>query len=210
MASPRPNPHALVLGEGAIIMNFGIKDKEIPLGALRGGGSFSYEPEFKAIEYNGSKGDTKGFKRIVGSKTQLKTGGLLEFFDPKKVVNFFPGAEVSEVKKTVGGKEKSYSVITSREKVTMDSYLENIAFVGETADGRDVIIMVLNALNDSAIEAAFEGGDETAPEATFTGHRDPCDLDKAPFEIWIEGGGKDFTCDLPPEASNKIKTLEKK
>ncbi|UTQ80020.1 hypothetical protein BC1_00068 [Bacillus phage BC-1] len=78
--SPSPNPHALVLGEGAIIMNFGIKDKEIPLGALRGGGSFSYEPEFKAIEYNGSKGDTKGFKRIVGSKTQLKNRWITRIF----------------------------------------------------------------------------------------------------------------------------------
>ncbi|AWC33263.1 MULTISPECIES: hypothetical protein [Bacillus cereus group] len=210
MAAPRPNPYALVLGEGAIIMNFGIKGKEVPLGALKGGGSFTYEPEFKAVEYNGSKGDTKGFKRIISSKTQMKTGGLLEFFDPKKVVNFFPGAEVSEVKKTVDGKEKTYSVITSREKVTMDSYLENIAFVGETADGRDVIIIVLNALNDSSIEAAFEGGEEMAPEATFTGHRDPCDLDKAPFEIWIEGGGKEFVCDLPPEAAAKVNALEKK
>ncbi|EOQ18660.1 hypothetical protein [Bacillus cereus] len=210
MAAPRPNPYALVLGEGAIMMNFGIKNKEKPLGALRGGGSFSYEPEFKAIEYNGSKGDTKGFKRIVSSKTQLKTGGLLEFFNPEKTVNFFPGAEVEEVEKPVNGEKKKYSVITSHEMVTMDSYLENIAFVGQTADGRDVIIMVLNALNDSSIEAAFEGGDEMAPEATFTGHRDPCDLDKAPFEIWIEGGGKEFVCDLPPEASGKVKTLEKK
>lgn len=94
----------------------------------------------------------------------------------------------------------------------MDSYLENIAFVGETADGRDVIIIVENALNDSSIEAAFEGGDEMAPEATFTGHRDPCNINKAPFEIWIEGGGKEFVCEIPtdPEEPGGTKTGEQK
>ncbi|PFT89517.1 hypothetical protein COK66_20235 [Bacillus cereus] len=204
MAATQPNPYALVLGEGAIIANFGIKDKEVPLGALRGGGAFTYEPEFKAVEYNGSKGDTKGFKRIVSSKTQLKTGGMLEFFDPAKVKLAFPGAEVEKRKKG----EKEYDVITSHERVNMDSYLENIAFVGETADGRDVIIIVENALNDSSIEAAFEGGDEMAPEATFTGHRDPCNINKAPFEIWIEGGGKEFVCEIPekPETSGVDET----
>ncbi|ALF02568.1 major tail protein [Bacillus phage phi4B1] len=177
---------------------------------MRGGGAFSYAPEFKEVEYNGSKGDTKGFKRIIKSKTQLKTGGLLEFFDPKKVQLAFPGATVETVKKDFGRGEKEYSVVTSREILTMDSYLDNIAFVGQTADGRDVIIIVENALNDSAIEAAFEGGDEMAPEATFTGHRNPCDINKAPFEIWIEGGGKELVCDMPEEVAAKVKTLEKK
>ncbi|EEM58647.1 hypothetical protein BK764_00325 [Bacillus thuringiensis serovar israelensis] len=181
MAAPQPKPENVLFGDwGAFFFNYGETD-ELPVGATQGGGSFKYEPEFKEIEYDGSPGDTMGMKRITKSKTQISFK-TLEFLDKDKIKNFIAGLKVSEETVTKDGKTIKYDVIEATERLTKDSYLKNVAWVGETLGGDIVEIIVYNALSDGSLELGFENESEVVPEVIFTGHRDPENIRKVPWK----------------------------
>lgn len=184
MPAPQPKPENILFGDwGAFYFNYKETD-EMAVGATQGGGSFKYEPEFKEIEYDGSKGSTKGMKRITKSTTQLafKT---LEFLDKEKVKHFIAGLETKQETETKDDKTYTYDVIEPTERITDDSYLKNVAYVGERLDGAIVEIIVYNALSDGSLELAFESESEVVPEITFTGHRDTENINRVPWKMRI-------------------------
>ncbi|PHB61695.1 hypothetical protein [Bacillus wiedmannii] len=184
MPAPQPKPENILFGDwGAFYFNYGETD-ELLVGATQGGGSFKYEPEFKEIEYDGSPGSTKGMKRITKSLTQISFKAL-EFLDKNKVKNYIAGLKVSEETVTKDGKTIKYDVITPTEKITDESYLKNVAWVGENLGGDIVEIIVENAMSDGSLEMSFESESEVVPEVTFTGHRDPSNIRKVPWKMRI-------------------------
>ncbi|MED2175547.1 hypothetical protein P4V88_27010, partial [Bacillus thuringiensis] len=92
------------------------------------------------------------------------------------------GLKVSEETVTKDGKTIKYDVIEATERLTKDSYLKNVAWVGETLGGDIVEIIVYNALSDGSLELGFENESEVVPEVTFTGHRDPENIRKVPWK----------------------------
>jgi len=76
-----------------------------------------------------------------------------------------------------------HTVITGGEIGDAD-YIENVAIVGNVSGkGNPVICMVKNALADAGFSLATAPRDEAVPAIVFTGHYDPNDLDKEPWEI---------------------------
>lgn len=77
----------------------------------------------------------------------------------------------------------AHTTITGGEIEDSD-YIENVAIVGNVS-GKDkpVICMVRNALADAGFSLATAPRDEAVPAIVFTGHYDPNDLDKEPWEI---------------------------
>jgi len=174
-----PNPENIVFGEGVFYGNYAETD-EFPLGATQGGGTFTYSPEFKAIEYDGSRGDTKGMKRIITSQTQMKVKAL-ELFDTDKIAKLIPTASLG----TETLDAKTYDALTVSETVEDADYLKNIAFVGKKADGKEIIIIMYNVLPDGALEATLEANSEVVPELTLTAHRDRATPNVVPFKILL-------------------------
>ncbi|OAK20847.1 hypothetical protein CN572_19365 [Bacillus wiedmannii] len=184
MTAPQPKPENILFGDwGAFYFNYG-ETNELLVGATQGGGSFKYEPEFKEIDYDGSPGSTKGMKRIIKSLTQISFK-TLEFMDKEKVKNYIAGLKVSEETVMKNGKSIKYDVITPTEKISNESYLKNVAWVGENLGGDIVEIIVENAMSDGSLELSFENESEVVPEVTFTGHRDPSNIRKVPWKMRI-------------------------
>ncbi|MGU3355383.1 hypothetical protein [Bacillus wiedmannii] len=184
MPAPQPKPENILFGDwGAFYFNYG-ETNELLVGATQGGGSFKYEPEFKEIDYDGSPGSTKGMKRIIKSLTQISFK-TLEFMDKEKVKNYIAGLKVSEETVMKNGKSIKYDVITPTEKISNESYLKNVAWVGENLGGDIVEIIVENAMSDGSLELSFENESEVVPEVTFTGHRDPSNIRKVPWKMRI-------------------------
>lgn len=184
MAAPQPKPENILFGDwGAFYFNYG-ETTELLVGATQGGGSFKYEPEFKEIDYDGSPGSTKGMKRITKSLTQISFKAL-EFMDKEKVKSYIAGLKVSEETVMKNGKSIKYDVITPTEKISSESYLKNVAWVGENLGGDVVEIIVENAMSDGSLELSFENESEVVPEITFTGHRDPSNIRKVPWKMRI-------------------------
>lgn len=175
-----PDPKKVMLGLGAVYINYGEVDEK-QLGATQGGGTFSYEQNVKEIEYDGALGDTKGMKRIHGGKAMFSFKGL-ELIDKDKIKYAVLAATVKDG--TL--KTKTYDMITSTELISDADYLKNVAFVGRRADGKEIIIILENALSDGKLEMAILEDKEVVPELSFTGHRDPANITAPPFKIYIE------------------------
>ena len=60
-----------------------------------------------------------------------------------------------------------YSLIESKERIEAGDYLENIAYVGETLDGRNIIVIMDNALCTSGLESGGENKKESVIPYTF-------------------------------------------
>ena len=160
-ATPKdPNLSEVVFGEGAFYFNYGETDEEV-VGAVNGG-AFNREVEYREPEYLGRRGATKGLKRKL-TTTAVMTINALEIANAEKLSKFYAGLEVST-------SNAEYDSVTAKEQIGDSDYLKNVAFVGETYDGKDVVVIVKNALGDGNLSLAIENGNDIVPEVQFTGH----------------------------------------
>ena len=167
-----PNPANILLGEGAVYYNYGLTG-EVVVGATRGGGSFEVEREIKEIEYDGSYGPTKGLRRKTRSVPRL----TLNFLEIKTatLTKFYGGLKSTD--------QTTYEEITEKEDIESGDYIDNVAFVGVTKDGKPVVILVENALGDGNIEMALQDKEEVVSEVQYTGHYDPQTPKVSPWKI---------------------------
>ncbi|MBA7557192.1 hypothetical protein ES705_49934 [subsurface metagenome] len=69
-------------------------------------------------------------------------------------------------------------------EITDTDYIENVAIVGNVSGKTNPIICIVkNALADAGFSISTAPRDEAVPVIIFTGHYDPDDLDKEPWEI---------------------------
>lgn len=60
----------MLLDAGAIYVNYGLPGQRL-IGATSGGNTFTVEKEVKEIEVDGTRGKTKGFRRIIENNASL-------------------------------------------------------------------------------------------------------------------------------------------
>lgn len=146
------------------------------VGATSGGSKFSIKPEYTPLDIDGANVD------FVGS--DVKTGEVATMD-----VNW---AELSAdiIKTALNAKEgtsddENFTLIESKPNVEKGDYWENIAFVGKTLDGRDIIVIMDNALCTSGME--LEGKKKTQGVLS-TSHKCTAsitsDLDTLPYHIY--------------------------
>lgn len=147
------------------------------VGATKGGSTLSIVPEFYSVEPDGSTVAIKDFKRKVGEKATLE-------------VNFL---ELTKdlIKSAVVGKDGTsadtteYDLIESKDTIAEGDYWENIAFVGETLDGKNIIVILDNALCTSGLSMEGKNKEEGVGKYTFECHADATQsLTTLPYHIY--------------------------
>ena len=156
--------------------------EESCVGATKGGSSVKITPEIYTVEPDGSSVAVKNFKRKVGEKAEMEIN-LLEL-------------NADMIKASVIGEESTpgdvtgYTLIKSKGDITEGDYWENIAFVGETLDGKNIIVILPNALCTSGLSIEGKSGEESVGKFTFECHGNANEsLTTLPYQIYYPTQG---------------------
>lgn len=126
------------------------------LGATSGGTKFHWEYQWLDVEVDGATVLVKGVtKQKVGESAYIEG----------KMTELTKGILVDALHLVKGeSPDANYEVYTSPENICEDDYLENIALVGTLSSGKQVIIILPNAL----CTEAFEIETKNAEQSTFS------------------------------------------
>lgn len=170
-----PKPTEILLAEGAVYFNLGVQTKEVEVGALgESGSTFKLEVEYTDPNFHGKRGPVKGLRQKKTAKPVFTFNALQLSTD--KLAKYYAGLSIDSAT------SQEYDIIKGR-KIQDSDYLDNVAFVGRTQDGKEVAIIVKNALGDGSLEMAFDGKESVVTSVQYTGHYLPESLDDEPWEI---------------------------
>ena len=147
------------------------------VGATKGGSTLTITPEFYSVEPDGSTVAIKDFKRKVGETATLE----INFLELTKdlIKSAVVGAEGTSDDST------NYDLIESKADIVEGDYWENIAFVGETLDGKNIIVILDNALCTSGLSLEGKNKEEGVGKYTFECHADAeTSLTTLPYHIY--------------------------
>ena len=118
----------------------------------------------------------KDFKRKVGETAKLDVNFLELTADLMKA---------SVVGKSGTSADATYDLIESKDAIEEGDYWENIAFVGETLDGKNIIVILDNALCTSGLTLEGKNKEESVGKYTFECHADASEsLTTLPYHIY--------------------------
>lgn len=167
----KENPNDIMLGDGATCFI-----DNVCVGMTRGGAAFKTNSAIKHIDADGDKGDGKGRHRKTECKPTIELN-LLQLIS-ENVKNFYSGIKVEDA-------ETGVSKITGRS--INDTDYHEVAIVGKTKDGRDVVIKLFDAINLEGLDWSTADKDEVVAKVTFTGTYDSQKLadnnEYEPYEI---------------------------
>lgn len=133
------------------------------VGATNGGSKLSIVPELYDVPIDGANVPVKGLKVKNGEMATME-------------VNF---AELTEeiIKAATIGKDgtssdSSYNLIESKADIAVGDYWDNIAFVGRTLAGENIIAILDNALITSGLETEGKNKESAVGTYTFACHAD--------------------------------------
>lgn len=150
--------------------------EESCVGATKGGSSVKIEPQFYTVEPDGSSVAVKNFKRKTGEKASMEVN-LLELNADMIKASVVGADGVSEV--------DGMNLIVSKDAIAEGDYWENIAFVGETLDNKNIIVILPNALCTSGLSIEGKSGEESVGKFTFECHGDSNEsLTTLPYKIY--------------------------
>ena len=148
------------------------------VGATKGGSSVKITPEFYSVEPDGSTVSIKDFKRKTGEKATMEIN-LIELTADIIKASIVGTSQDSDISST------DYTLFTSKEDIEEGDYWENIAFVGETLDGKNIIVILPNALCTSGLSLDGKNGEESVGKYTFECHADAStSLTTLPYKIY--------------------------
>ena len=148
------------------------------VGATKGGSSVKITPEFYSVEPDGSTVSIKNFKRKTGEKATMEIN-LIELTADIIKASIVGTSQDSDISST------DYTLFTSKEYIEEGDYWENIAFVGETLDGKNIIVILPNALCTSGLSLDGKNGEESVGKYTFECHADAStSLTTLPYKIY--------------------------
>ena len=147
------------------------------VGATSGGSKLSIVPEITNIEVDGALVKAKGLTVKTGETASME-------------INFIELTKDIIKTATIGADDTSddatnYDVIESKANIATGDYWENIAFVGKTLEGKNIIAIMDNALCTSGFEQEGKNKEGAVGKYTFECHADlTSDLDKLPWHIY--------------------------
>ena len=143
------------------------------LGATRGGGTFSVSREMRDPEVDGLRYRYKGGSFVDSADPQLSTT-LVETTPDNFAMALGGSASTS-------GKLTTVRMPTA---LSDSSYLTDLCWIGDLADGQLVMICLYNALNTADFTFTFQDKGEGAMSVEFHGCQNSvADYDYAPFEV---------------------------
>ena len=150
----------IMLGAGVFYKNlsYGAEGWEgTVVGATSGGGTVNIEPEYLDVEVDGATVAVKGLTKQKVGETATIEMNLTELTEGV-VVSVLNLTEVSSKS------NEAYTCYTTKTNIDETDYLENVAFVGTTTNGSNVIVIMPNAVCTSAF--SLSGQNKT--QATYT------------------------------------------
>ena len=151
--------------------------EESLVGATNGGSKLSIVPELYDVPLDGANVAVKGLKVKTGETATME-------------VNF---AELTEdiikaatIGKTGTATDSTYNLIESKADIAVGDYWENVAFVGRTLEGKNIIAILENALITSGLETEGKNKESAVGTYTFTCHAaaDADSFDTLPWKIY--------------------------
>lgn len=149
------------------------------LGATSGGNEFSLTQETRVIEVDGLKGSGVGNTVIDSESPELVVN--LKELTAQNLALAIAGGEVDTT-------DTNYDIITTKGKIELSDYLDNIAFVGRISGSSDPIVIVIdNALSVEGLSISTTDKAEAVVPVRFRGHygADNVELGNAPFKIYF-------------------------
>ena len=147
------------------------------VGATNGGSKLSIVPELYDVPLDGANVAVKGLKVKTGETATME-------------VNF---AELTEdiikaatIGKTGTATDTTYNLIESKADIAVGDYWENVAFVGRTLEGKNIIAILENAMITSGMETEGKNKESAVGTYTFTCHAaaDADSFDTLPWKIY--------------------------
>ena len=151
--------------------------KESLVGATNGGSKLSIVPELYDVPLDGANVAVKCLKVKTGETATME-------------VNF---AELTEdiikaatIGKTGTATDTTYNLIESKADIAVGDYWENVAFVGRTLEGKNIIAILENALITSGMETEGKNKESAVGTYTFACHAaaDADSFDTLPWKIY--------------------------
>lgn len=174
-------PKNILFGAGTIHKNLKYTGSawnfaESLMGATSGGSKLSIVPEVTPVEVDGALVKAKGLTIKTGETATMEINFIELTKDIIKAATF--GTDGTSA-------DTTYDLIESKGQITEGDYFENIAFVGQTLDGRKVIAVLDNALCTSGFEQEGKNKEGTIGKYTFECHANlDGDLDTLPWHIY--------------------------
>ena len=172
----------MILGAGTIYKNIKY-DKATgwngtPLGATSGGLKFTYEATWLDVEVDGATVLVKGVSKQKVGETASLEGQMTELTEDILVSALHLSKDTSE--------DTAYVKYVSKENVTDDDYLDNVAYVGTLSSGKNVIIILPNAICTEAFELETKNAEQTTFAVKFecTASIDNDSLNKLDIKIY--------------------------
>lgn len=147
------------------------------IGATSGGSKVSIVPEVTSVELDGALVKVKGLDVKTGETATME----INFAEITKDI-----IKAATFAKDGTSADSTFDLIESKPNIESGDYLENIAFVGQTLDGRNIIFILDNALCTSGFEAEGKNKEGASPAYTFECSADPTtsDLQTLPWHIY--------------------------
>lgn len=150
--------------------------EETCIGATSGGSKLSIVPEIYDVPVDGPAVLVKGLRKKLGEKATMEVNMIELSADT-----------VATAAMAVKGESDvtTHDMIESKADIEDGDYWENIAFVGKTLDGRNVIAILENALCTSGFENEGKNKESGVVKLTFECHADAdTNMDKLPWKIY--------------------------
>lgn len=147
------------------------------IGATSGGSKITITPEVTAVEVDGALVKVKGLDVKTGETATME----INFIELNE--DILKAATLGQNGTSV---DTTYSLIESKSSIVTGDYFENIAFVGQTIEGKKIIVIMDNAICTSGME--LEGKNKEAGVITLTFECSAeigSDLDKLPWHIYM-------------------------
>lgn len=181
-------PATEFLGAGAVYFNWG-ETTETKVGVTKGGSEFTDNAEYREREADGDYAPVKNHRSLVKLTPTLTINALK--INVGNFLKFYAG--MVEDSTTVTGSTRLY-----RTKDLSSSYLTNVAFVGQNREGKNIAVVLQNALGDGAFALpATPKEEEIVPVVQFVAHVDsafdPDDETTYPYYIEFDTSQVTFT-----------------
>lgn len=150
--------------------------EESIIGATSGGSKISIVPEFTDVEADGATVLVKGLKVKIGETASMEIN-LLELTEEIM--------KASVIGQMGTSADTDFNLIESKADLEEGDYFENIAFVGKKLDGKNIVVIIDNALCTSGLEAEGKNKEGAIGKYTFECHADlESELDSLPYHIY--------------------------
>lgn len=150
---------------------------ETIIGATSGGSKLSIVPEITNIEVDGALVKAKGLTVKTGETATMEINFLELTKDIIKAATIGVDGTSDDA--------SNYDLIESKANIATGDYWENIAFVGKTLEGKNIIAVLDNALCTSGFEQEGKNKEGAVGKYTFECHAElTSDLDTLPWHIY--------------------------